>query len=53
MARPSKKVLDAINKKGHVGIETVYREVEYIVALVKIGEKENGIPIGEMSSTGL
>jgi hypothetical protein len=44
---PSKKVMDAINKKGHQGIETVCKDVEYIVALVKNGEQEHGMPIGE------
>jgi len=44
---PNKKVIDAINKEGHLGLETVSKEVEYVVVLVKKGEKENGRPIGE------
>jgi hypothetical protein len=44
---PSKKVIDVVNKEGHIGIETVCKEVEYVVVLVKIGEMENGMPIGE------
>jgi len=43
---PSKKVADAISKDGHIGIETVYKSVEYLVVLVKKGESENGMPIG-------
>ncbi|KIM20255.1 hypothetical protein M408DRAFT_30507 [Serendipita vermifera MAFF 305830] len=42
---PSKKVLEAINKEGHLRIETVCKEVEYVVVLVKKGETESGIPI--------
>jgi hypothetical protein len=44
---PSRKVIDAINKDGHIAIETVCKEGEYLVALVKNGEMENGVPIGE------
>jgi hypothetical protein len=44
---PNNKVIDAINKEGHLGIETVCKEVEYVVVLVKKGEIENGMPIGE------
>jgi hypothetical protein len=44
---PSKQVIDVIRKTGHKGIQTVRKKEEYIVALVKKGEAENGMPIGE------
>lgn len=42
---PDEKVMDIINKEGYLGIERVYKEGEYLVALVKAGEEENGFPI--------
>jgi hypothetical protein len=44
---PSKKVNDVIQKDEHIRIETVCKEVEYVVVLVKKGDIENGMPIGE------
>jgi len=38
--------MDAINKEGYLGLETVCKEVEYVVVLVKEGESENGVPVG-------
>ncbi|KIM26139.1 hypothetical protein M408DRAFT_196768 [Serendipita vermifera MAFF 305830] len=42
---PSKKVLDVIGQKSHLGLETVHRGVDYVVVLVKKGEEEQGMPI--------
>ena len=43
---PDNTVLDAINKDGHLRIESVSKEGEYAVVLVKKGDLENGIPVG-------
>ena len=50
---PSNKVIAAISKEGHIGVETVRKKEEYVVALVKKGEIENGMPIGEPTPQGL
>ncbi|KIM26147.1 hypothetical protein M408DRAFT_10010 [Serendipita vermifera MAFF 305830] len=42
---PNEKIMDIINKDGYLGIESVFKEGEYVVALVKTGDKENGFPI--------
>jgi hypothetical protein len=46
---PDTKVMDAMSKKGVVRLESVYKEAEYVVVLVKKGESENGIPIGVLT----
>ena len=46
---PNKKIVDAVNSDGSLGIESVYKEREYVVALVKKGERVRGFPIGKRS----
>jgi hypothetical protein len=43
---PDTKVMDAMSKEGVVRLESVCKEAEYVVVLVKEGKSENGIPIG-------
>ena len=51
---PSTRVADVIMKKKKdgskvsIGIESVSKESEYVVALVEKDEKEGGMPIGEL-----
>jgi len=47
---PNKKVQDAVNIEGYLGVESVCKDGEYVVALVKKGEDENGFPIGMSQS---